>query len=140
MKDIRNCKECGRLFQYDGISKLCYRCRKKDDEDFRKVKDYIYEHPKSTIHEVADETEVSRDKILRYLREGRLEIVGDNPGLILDCEMCGKPIRTGRYCNECATNMERGFKSGFATSGIHKKRRIQTDKEKMHIAQLKKRR
>lgn len=135
--NIRNCKECGKLFQYDGISKLCYRCRRKDEEDFRKVKDYIYDNQGATLTQVSEETGVSEDKILRYLREGRLEIVGDNPGLLLDCERCGKAIRTGRYCDECAREIERGLKSGFERS----ERVISRDsnREKMYIAEIKKR-
>lgn len=137
--NIRNCKECGRLFQYDGISKLCYRCRKKDDEDFRIVKDFLYENPKETITVVSEETDVSEEKILRYLREGKLEIVGENPGILLDCESCGKAIRTGRYCEKCAQNMERGLKSGF-----ERKEKLNTNQSssgnKMHITQMKKKR
>jgi flagellar operon protein (TIGR03826 family) len=135
--NIRNCKECGKLFQYDGISKLCYKCRKKDEEDFILVKEFLYENPKETITVVSEETGVSEDKILRYLREGKLEIVGENPGILLDCEICGKAIRTGRYCEKCAYDMERGFKSGFEKR--ENKKTIRTSsKEKMHIAQLKK--
>jgi len=135
--NIRNCKECGKLFQYDGISKLCYQCRKKDDEDFIRVREYVYENPGANIMTVADETGVSEDKILRYLREGRLEIVGDNPGLVLDCERCGKAIRTGRYCDECAREIERGLKSGFERPERDIKR--DRNKDKMYIAEIKKR-
>lgn len=110
---ILNCKECGKLFQYDGISKLCFQCRKKDDEDFRRVKDYLYEFPKETITVVSQETEVPEDKILRYLREGKLEISGDNPGLLLECESCGAGIRSGRFCDKCANTLDRGLRDGL---------------------------
>lgn len=136
---IKNCKECGKLFQYDGISRLCYKCRKKDDEDFRKVKEYLYEHPKETVTVVSEETEVSEDKILRYLREGKLEIVGENPGILLDCEGCGKSIRTGRYCEQCAREMEKGFKAGFEKQSTQRTQTRST-KERMHIAQMKNKR
>ncbi len=138
MKDIRNCKECGRIFQYDGISKLCYKCRRQDDEDFRVVREYVYENPKSTIQAVSEETEVSEDKILRYLREGRLEIVGENPGLLLDCESCGAAIRTGRFCNDCATSMERGLKKGFNTERQSSIREDKKSGNRMHYTDLKK--
>ncbi|MDK2919903.1 MAG: hypothetical protein PWQ37_2636 [Candidatus Petromonas sp.] len=136
--DIRNCKECGKLFQYDGISKLCYQCRRRDDEDFKKVKEYVYDHPGANITIVSEETEVSEDKILRYLREGKLEIVGESPGLVLDCERCGKAIRTGRYCEECSREIERGLKSGF--DRFAKKREKFREKDKMYITEIKKKR
>lgn len=137
--NIRNCKECGKLFQYDGISKLCYRCRKKDDENFRVVKDFLYENPKETISVVSEETGVSEEKILRYLREGKLEIVGDDPGILLDCEGCGKAIRTGRYCERCAQDMERGFKSGFERQEKNKAKQSSSS-NRMYITELKKKR
>lgn len=135
--NIKNCKECGKLFQYDGISKLCYRCRKKDDEDFRIVKDFLYENPKETITVVSEETGVLEDKILRYLREGKLEIVGDNPGILLDCEGCGKAIRTGRYCEKCAQSMEKGFKAGFERQ---ERQKTSDSGDRMHITQMKNKR
>lgn len=137
--NIRNCKECGKLFQYDGVSKLCYRCRRKDDENFRAVKEFLYENPRETIIVVSEETGVSEDKILRYLREGKLEIVGDNPGIMLNCEGCGKAIRTGRYCEKCAQDIERGLKSGFEKQERQKINKNSTN-DRMYTSQLKKKR
>lgn len=134
--NVRNCKECGKIFQYDGISKLCYQCRREDDENYKKVREYLYEHPRAALVTVSEETEVSEDSILRYLREGRLEIVGDSPGLVLDCERCGKSIRTGRYCNECANEIDKGMKSGFEK--LSKDRIKKSSKDKMFITELKK--
>jgi len=132
MLNVRNCKECGKIFQYDGISKLCYECRKKDDENYKVVKEYLYENPKATIIQVSEATGVSEEKILRYLREGRLEITGDHPGFVLDCERCGKAIRTGRFCSECAGLIEREMKEGFKVQGrVH-------SQERMHIMDLRK--
>ena len=126
---VINCKECGKLFQYDGISKLCFQCRKADDEDFRKVKDYLYEFPRETISTVSEETEVSEDKILRYLREGKLEITGDSAGILLECESCGTGIRTGRYCDRCALELERGLKAGLEEKTITRRNSL-----RMHTA------
>ncbi|QXM05162.1 TIGR03826 family flagellar region protein [Crassaminicella indica] len=139
MAEIRNCKECGRLFQYTGISKICPRCQKKDEEDFKVVREYIYENEGATLTEVSEETGVDEDKILRFLREGRLEIVGENSALILECERCGKPIRTGRFCDACAHELQAGLKSGFEKVD-RLKSNVDKQKEKMYTAERKKRR
>lgn len=102
--DIRNCKNCGRLYQYDG-NKLCQKCRNDEGDEFFKVREYIYDHPNASIVEVSEETGVEEEKILAYLRQGRLELKGEN--LILDCERCGKPISTGRFCNSCINEMQK---------------------------------
>ncbi|MCT4605027.1 MAG: MerR family transcriptional regulator [Marinisporobacter sp.] len=132
MTEIRNCKECGRIFQYTGVSKICTRCQKKEDNDFNVVREYIYENQGATLTEVSEETGVDEDKILRFLREGRLEIVGEDSALILECERCGKGIRTGRFCDECAHELEKGLKEGLGKNRepmgtmyrAHRKKRI----------------
>jgi len=49
MPDIRNCKRCGRLFNYIGGRPICQDCKKQDEEEFKRVKEYLYEHPKASI-------------------------------------------------------------------------------------------
>ncbi|WP_129597494.1 TIGR03826 family flagellar region protein [Anaerophilus nitritogenes] len=135
MAEIRNCKECGRLFQYNGISKICSRCQRNDEDDFKIVKEYIYENKGASLVEVSEETGVEEDKILRYLRQGRLEIVGDDATLFLECERCGTGIRTGRFCAKCAKELESELKSGFSRPQAPR-----SSGEKMYTAERKKRR
>lgn len=110
---IMNCKQCGRVFQAEGIEKLCSRCRSNDEEDFKVVREYIYDNPDANIKDVAEETGVLEEKILKFLRAGKLILKGEN-AMVLDCERCGKGISTGRYCDECSSAMARELKSAFA--------------------------
>jgi len=75
----------------------------KMDEDFIKIREYLYEHDRAGIEEVSEATGVTRKTILYLLKEERL-IVGDEngPGCgFLTCETCRKPIHTGRICADC---------------------------------------
>lgn len=103
--NIRNCIRCGKIYNYDGF-RICPTCRKDDEVDFQKVKDYLYENPGANISQVHEGTKVDTDKIIEFLREGRLEISGGG-NLILECESCGVSISTGRFCNRCATELQR---------------------------------
>lgn len=136
MADIRNCKQCGKLFQYTGVSKICPKCAREDEELFKIVKEYLYDHPGANIMEVSEETGVEEDRILRYLRQGKLEISGEGGSLILDCERCGKAIRTGRFCDACAHEIEVELKSGFTRVDKPK----QLEKDRMFTAEMKKKR
>lgn len=107
--DLRNCKKCGRAFAYSG-SEICSRCANDDVEDFKKVKDYLYDNPGATIVEVSEETGVEEKKILRYLRESKLEI-REEDNLLLDCQRCGDAIRSGKYCDKCVIEMKKEFTS-----------------------------
>ncbi|SFQ02976.1 MerR family transcriptional regulator [Caldicoprobacter faecalis] len=128
--DIRNCKRCNRLFQYNGI-KYCPSCVMELDEMFKKVRDYLYEHPDATIIEVSEATGVEEKIILEFLREGRLELKEPSP--VLTCERCGKPITTGRMCKECLAVFERGLKKGLSESA-RKVSDLKPDSSKIHLA------
>ncbi|CAK7049931.1 MerR family transcriptional regulator [Tissierella carlieri] len=103
--DIRNCAKCGKIYQYDGF-RICHSCRKTGEDEFQKVKEYLYDNPGATISEVEEATGVDSRKIIVFLREGRLEI-GEGSNLILECEKCGVSIRTGRFCDKCKNNLQR---------------------------------
>lgn len=109
--DIRNCSRCGKVYRYDGF-KICPNCRREDEADFEKVKEYIDEHPGANIKEVSDATEIDSRKIIEFLRAGRLEIMDEN-NLILSCERCGKPIKTGRFCDKCAFEIQKELKGAI---------------------------
>ena len=129
MGDLRNCRRCGKLFVYTGIP-LCMQCVEQDEELFERVKEYIESHPRCTTIEVAEALDIPVEKILQFLREGKLELSRENTNMLLDCERCGRPIYTGRYCSECAASMEQQFKKGFRSADIKKYR----EKERMYTA------
>jgi flagellar operon protein (TIGR03826 family) len=101
MPEVRNCRRCGRIFNYIGGAPICSNCKEQDEVEFRKIKEYLYENPRAALSEVSTVLDVSVEKIKRFLKEGRLEIVGDDGNFVLECENCGKSIRTGRFCEIC---------------------------------------
>ena len=111
MPDVRNCKRCKKIFQYVTGQQICQDCKTADEVTFKKVKDYIYSNPGVTLSEVSNELDVSVERIKGYLRDGRLEIVGGESNLFLDCEGCGKAIKTGRFCDDCSAGIASTLKS-----------------------------
>lgn len=100
MPDVRNCRRCGRMYNYLGGPPICLDCKKADEEVFKKVKEYLYDNPGATMSQVSMDCEVSVEKIKLFLKEGRLEIT-DGANIVLECERCGTAIKTGRYCESC---------------------------------------
>ncbi|MCL2248404.1 MAG: hypothetical protein FWC13_03975 [Oscillospiraceae bacterium] len=115
--NIIQCQFCKKPFA-SLRGKVCPACLTQIDQDFIKVRDYIYDHKQTNIDVVAEETEVSKQIILYLLKEGRLII--DSPdgdgGGILQCEMCKKSISTGRLCKGCtgkvATSLDKNVSGG----------------------------
>ncbi len=108
--DVRNCKGCSRLFNYIGGQPLCPECSKALDLKFDEVRDYVYDHPRAGMQEVAEENDVTIAQIKRWIREERLAF-SDEAQVGLECEGCGKMIRTGRFCEICKTKYINDFSS-----------------------------
>ena len=72
---------------------------------FKKVKEYLAEQ----------ETKVPIHVIDKLLRQGRIEIP-ESEEKFLPCEKCGKDIRYGRFCPECAASLGKEIK-GMLTYG-----------------------
>ncbi|AOY75639.1 TIGR03826 family flagellar region protein [Clostridium formicaceticum] len=137
--DLRNCANCGRAFAYAG-SELCSRCDTTIEEDFKKVKDYLYDHPGANIIEVSEATGVSEKKILRFLREKRIEIKEED-NLLLDCQRCGIAIRSGRFCDACTIELQKEFTEAVKPAkqeAERKKLLTSTESQKMYIAEIRK--
>lgn len=98
--DVRNCRGCGRLFNYIGGTPLCPACLKNLDDKFDMVKKYIYDNPSASIQQVSDENEVSIQQLNKWIREERL-CFSENSVYGIECENCGTMIRTGRFCQSC---------------------------------------
>lgn len=104
MPEIRNCLRCKKLFMYTVGPKICENCKKLEEEEFERVRQFVKEFPGATIQEVSRETGVSRQLIYRFLKEGRLEVAEDSPIALL-CENCGTRIRSGRFCVNCSKKL-----------------------------------
>lgn len=113
--EMKNCKNCGKVFAANLGEKICQECQRKEDEMFTVVKEYIYDHPHASVKEISEGTEVDEDTILRYLKEGRIEVAEDSLST-LKCEKCGKAIRSGRYCPECTSKLSNALSTAMALS------------------------
>ncbi|MDP4153139.1 MAG: hypothetical protein Q8865_06870 [Bacillota bacterium] len=72
------------------------------DKEYTIVREYIYKNKSANVKMVAEETGVDEEVILEFLREGRLSL--KEPGDIR-CERCNTPIETGKYCDQCLTEI-----------------------------------
>ena len=131
--EVRNCTTCGRIFNSVMDIKRCPACRKDDEEKFKEIRDYLYDHSGASIEEVSEALDVDRSKILHFLREGRLETIGDH--MVIQCESCGVPIHSGKYCDDCTREMTMNLKSAARTIHKGEKKARGTG---MHIKQKKK--
>jgi len=103
-QSVRQCRMCKKLFQSYGSS-ICTNCTEEMDKAFRKVRDYIYDHPQADIMEITQNTGVPEKWIFDFLKEERLELTSGST--MLTCEQCGAPVQSGKYCKKCKNEFQK---------------------------------
>ncbi len=133
--EVKNCKRCGKLFQYVTGKPICPACKQQDEDDFDKVKNYLYEYPRTSLMEVSEATQVSIASIRKFLREDRL-IISEDSEIGIECENCGVTIKSGRYCRSCMASLNNEMRAVTRPQTAPKEKQDikQTDpkKTKMH--------
>lgn len=107
--NVRNCRKCGRIFNYVMGPIVCPRCREEQEAKFQEVKRYVQDHHGADVIEVSEECDVDPAQIRQWIREERLQFAEDSP-IRIACEGCGTMIRSGRFCDKCKMEMTNEFK------------------------------
>jgi len=108
--DVRNCRNCGNVFNYIMGPIICPSCKDAVEAKFQEVKQYISDNPGVGIKQVSEECDVETSTIQQWLREERLEVTA-NSAIFLSCDGCGANIRSGRFCEKCKVNLSNGFRA-----------------------------
>ena len=98
--NVRNCKNCGRLFNYIAGPPICPECKDQIEKKFQKAKEFVRNTAHATVAMVAEEVDVPEQQVKQWIREERL-VFADSAIAGIACEVCGEPITTGRFCAKC---------------------------------------
>ena len=130
--DVRSCRSCGKLFNYLQGPPICQACRKKLEDKFTEVKEFIRENDSATMQEIAEATDVSVKQIKQWVREERLTFSSKSP-VGIECESCGAMIRTGRFCDKCKSEMASSLTKMYAVTPMKEERSRVRDKDRMRF-------
>ncbi len=112
--DVRNCRMCGKLFNYMGNGRqICSACANALEEKFFEVREYVRENKDAGIKEVAEANDVPVSQIKQWIREERLAF-SENSQIGIECEKCGALIKTGRFCKACKGKIANGLSESIA--------------------------
>jgi protein-arginine kinase activator protein McsA len=111
---LRTCfnVECQKLFSTSGLTTLCPKCQKKEDEAFEIIKEFLSQRPGAAIVEIHEATEVPMDVIDNLYKSGRLNMV-----VLPKCNRCGDTIKDNSglsVCQPCAKAMQQQFASAMS--------------------------
>ena len=110
--NVKNCRKCGKMFNYVMGPVICPDCMNAQEELFQKAKAYVQDNPGCDIQELAEHVDVEVGQVRQWIREERLQFADDSP-IRIACEGCGAMIRSGRYCDACKNNMSNNMRNAF---------------------------
>jgi predicted nucleic acid-binding Zn-ribbon protein len=71
---VQACQSCGGLFAHLPRG-VCAGCLDQREQEFRLVRDWLRDHRGAPIAEVSAATGVDEGTIVRFIREGRIDVV-----------------------------------------------------------------
>lgn len=97
------CALCGKLFHSLGTN-ICAPCGEQADQDFLKVREYMYEiSENANLNDIIANTGISEKVVLYLMKEGRLSNADVSIVGYLRCAACSAPIEKGKLCRKCST-------------------------------------
>lgn len=117
--DVRNCRKCGKIFNYIGGQPICPSCKEALEGKFNEVKEYIRDNPKAGISKICEDCEVETGQLQQWIREERLVLSDDSPAGI-PCEKCGTIIHSGKYCEKCKAELANGLSASISKPDANK--------------------
>ena len=126
--NVRNCKKCGKIFNYVAGPAICPRCKADQESKFQEVKKFVQENRGADITEVAEACEVEVKQIRQWIREERLQFADDSP-IRIPCEGCGAMIQSGRFCDKCKLELSSGLKQTLGQNKPRETEKKQTKSE-----------
>ncbi len=61
--DTRNCRKCGKLFNYVSGPPICPKCKDAVEQKFQEVKKYVQENRTATYKEIEEACQVEHRQI-----------------------------------------------------------------------------
>jgi len=73
--DYTLCISCGHKTDFM-INSYCLECAVGKMDDFKVIKEYLYQHPGLNAKQLSEITGISISIISRYISEGRVDVIG----------------------------------------------------------------
>jgi hypothetical protein len=106
------------MFHKSSSGRVCADCLVLEEEHFTAVRDFLEANPGCNLKEIEAATGVDGSVVMRFLREGRLAILGDLAGGVKgECKRCGKEIEYGKFCKDCIEAMGSELKDSVQKLG-----------------------
>ena len=114
MAELKNCRRCNKVFPYIAGLQICLACQKEEERMFEEVSLYVRDHRDVPLPIVAKEVGISYEKLMKFIREGRLQVIAPDGKIVRFCEKCGEEIDSavsGKYCSRCEDGLSHALET-----------------------------
>lgn len=103
---VKTCRKCKTVIEESSLHDYCNVCRKKVEEVFEKIRDYLRDYPGATAFEIEQRLGIPIHVVNSFVRDGRLVEI-PNEYLNLECQRCGCLLLSAhhKYCPKCEYEM-----------------------------------
>jgi flagellar operon protein (TIGR03826 family) len=131
--NVANCPKCGRVYVKNIVHDICSTCVKANDLQCETCIKYLRENRGIMLEELSEATEVPQSIIIKFIREGRISIMG-NRNIFYPCEVCGEHIRDRNMCDSCRQKLKRDVRNTIEDHNREEANRIQENKNSFKIS------
>jgi flagellar operon protein (TIGR03826 family) len=129
--NVANCPKCGKVYVKNLLHDICPACVKANDLQCDTCIKYLKENRGITLQQLSDETEVPISLIIKFIREGRISVLGHR-NMAYPCEVCGDDIRERNMCDSCRQKLKKDV-----SNTMEDHRRLEDQKKKDTLAAFK---
>ena len=108
--NVANCTKCGKVFVKNLMNDVCPSCVKASELLYEVCITHLKANRGITLQELSDATEVPMSQILKFMRDGRISVMG-NRNLFYPCEVCGEDIRESNMCDSCRQKLKKDLRN-----------------------------
>lgn len=131
MGELANCMNCDAVF-VKNIREICQKCFEAEEKAFEIVYRFLVkrQNREATMDDIANETGVERELIVKFIKEKRLRI-SQFPKLSYPCDRCGNNIITGNLCHTCTQTFRKELIKHEEMTKLDQQR--EQEKNKKHV-------
>lgn len=108
--NVANCPKCGKVYVKNLQHDICQSCVKENEKHCENCILYLRQHKGISLDELSEATEVSKALIVKFMREGRISVMG-NRNIYYPCEVCGESIRERNICDSCRQKLKKDVRN-----------------------------
>jgi transposase-like protein len=80
MEEVKSCAKCNKMFSSRNGATFCEVCARDEDEIYKNIREYLVDHPGTSIMDLSVRFKVSINRLMHYVHNGRFDLVPPGRG------------------------------------------------------------